>query len=426
MDTCKRLAWRWAGAAALWAAIIAPTSAQQPLRVGVVTYLSGPAAGPFGVPVRNAAELMAENLNAGKLPAPYATKGFGGTPIEIVVVDENGGATAQVAEFRNLASRVDLVIGYVSSGDCLGVAPVAEELEKLTVFVDCGTPRIFEEASYKYVFRTHPHATMDSVGAALYVLDLNPKVNTIAGINQNYAWGQDSWNDFQWAMKALKPDVEVTTSQMPKLFAGQYGPEISALLSSKAEFVHSSFWGGDLEAFVLQAAPRKLFQSSTVILTTGETALARLGSQIPDGTVIGTRGTQGMLAPDTALNRWFRTAYQGRYQAVPVFACYHMAQAMLGAKAAYEKAQALNGGKPPSQDQIIAAFEGLSFEGPGGKIQMALGKGHQAIQGTAYGMTKLVDGRVTLTNVKYYAAEKVNPPEGVKSIDWIKSGFKAK
>ena len=57
---------------------------------------------------------------------------------------------------------------------------------------------------------------------------------------------------------------------------------------------------------------------------------------------------------------------------------------------------------------------------------MSLGKGHQAVQGTAYGTTKLVKGQITLTNVKSYPAEKVNPPEGVKSEDWIKSGFKAK
>src|SRR5690349_2563250 len=49
-----------------------PEPAAKPFKVGVVTFLSGAAAGPFGVPARNAAELLAESLNAGKLPAPYA------------------------------------------------------------------------------------------------------------------------------------------------------------------------------------------------------------------------------------------------------------------------------------------------------------------------------------------------------------------
>jgi hypothetical protein len=31
-----------------------------------------------------------------------------------------------------------------------------------------------------------------------------------------------------------------------------------------------------------------------------------------------------------------------------------------------------------------------------------------------------------VTNVRRFPAEKVNPPEGIKSADWIASGFKAK
>jgi len=214
---------------ALVVAALAPVAgAQQPVKIGIVTFLSGPAAAPFGVPAKNAAEFVVEQLNAGKAPAPYNKKGFGGAPIETVILDEAGSTTTQVTEFRNLVQRqnVDLIVGYVSSGNCLAIAPVAEELKKLTNFFDCGTPRIFEDGSYKYVFRTSPTATMDSVGAALYVKDAKPNAKSIAGINQNYAWGQDSWSDFELAMKQLAPNVEVKTSQMPKLFAGQYNAEI--------------------------------------------------------------------------------------------------------------------------------------------------------------------------------------------------------
>jgi branched-chain amino acid transport system substrate-binding protein len=57
---------------------------------------------------------------------------------------------------------------------------------------------------------------------------------------------------------------------------------------------------------------------------------------------------------------------------------------------------------------------------------MSLGKGHQAVQGTAYGTIKHAKGQPTFVNVKTYAAEKVNPPDGIKSEEWIKGGFKAK
>jgi branched-chain amino acid transport system substrate-binding protein len=395
-----------------------------PFKIGVVTFLSGAAAGPFGVPARNAGEVMAETLNGGKVPAPYAQKGLGGRPIELVFIDEAGGTTKQVSEYRDLVQRqnVDAVIGYISSGDCLAVAPVAEELKKLTIFFDCGTPRIFEDASYKYVFRTAPHATMDNVAAALYVTELKPKLKKIAGINQNYAWGQDSWADFELAMKQLRPDVQVTTSQMPKLLAGQYGAEVSALMAGSPDVIHSSFWDGDLDAFILQAAPRGLFKKSTALLTAGETAMYKLAGQIPNGTIIGARGPNGVFAPDSELNRWFRTTYQDRYSLPPVYPSYRMAQAILGLKSAYEKAQA--GGAAPDQDKIIAAFEGLTYQAPNGTVRLAIGKGHQAISETVYGTAKSVGGKLTFTNVKRYPAEKVNPPEGVKSADWIKATFK--
>jgi branched-chain amino acid transport system substrate-binding protein len=399
------------------------SSAQQPLKVGIVTLISGPAAGPFGVPARNAAELTAEMLNAGTVPARYTQKGFGGRPIELVIIDENGGPQKQVAEFRNLVPRVDIVIGYISSGDCLAIAPVAEELKKLTILFDCGTPRIFEDASYKYVFRTGPTGTMDNVSVALYLVERFPNVKSFAGINQNYAWGQDSWADFEGAMKTLRPGVEVKTSQMPKLFAGQFGAEVTTLLGSGAEVIHSSLWGGDLEGFVLQGAPRGLFEKHKVILSAGEPAINRLGARIPDGTILGARGPFGPFAPDTELARWLKTAYADRYQVPPNYASFKMAQAILGLKAAYEKAKG-GGSDEPDQDKIIAAFENLTFEGPGGTVKMALGKGHQAVMDAAVGTTKVQNGQLTIVDVARYPADKVTPPDGVKSEAWLKSGLK--
>ena len=86
---------------------------------------------------------------------------------------------------------------------------------------------------------------------------------------------------------------------------------------------------------------------------------------------------------------------------------------------------AANGGKRPTNEQVAAALANASFEGPGGTVRMANGKGHQAVMDTAYGQTKRVKGKLTIVNVKRYPAEKVNPPAGMKAADWIKSGFKS-
>lgn len=407
--------------------IAQPAQAQESFKVGIVTFLSGQAAESFGVPAWNGGKVVIEALNKGEAPAPYDKVGFGGMTIETVVVDEAGGATKQVQELRNLYQRenVDVVIGYVSSGDCLAVAPAAEELKRLLILYDCGTPRIFEDAKYEYVFRTASHATMDNVALARYMKTQGVKAGTVSAINQDYAWGHDSRNDFLAAMEQLYPGFKAEADLLPKFGAGQYGTEISALVRQGSDVVHSSLWGGDLQAFILQAGPRGLFKRSQVVLSAADHVLPSLGDKMPDGTIIGARGAYGLLAPKSDLNDWFWKVYQDAYGVYPVQAPYRMVQAILGLKVAVEKAMAENGGTKPTKEQIAAALKGSEWHSPAGTIRMALGDGHQAIQQTAIGRTRFDEGRkmVVLDDIQNFKAECVNPPPGQKSIEWIKAGF---
>lgn len=417
-------------AAAAMLGVSGTASAQESFKVGVVTFLSGGAAESFGVPAWNGGKLLIDMLNeGGKLPAPYDQKGFGGMTIEAIPVDEAGGATKQVQEFRNLVQReeVDTVLGYVSSGDCLAIPPVAEELKAFTILYDCGTPRVFEEGSYEFVFRSAAHAAMDNISLAKYLDSRGIEVSTFAGINQDYAWGQDSWADFVASMSVIMPDATSGTALFPKIFAGQYGTEISALTREGADVVHSSLWGGDLQAFVLQAEPRDLFERSQVVFAAGDHVIPQLGNKMPDGVIIGARGMNGLAAKENAteLTSILWDAYEAEHGTFPVQAPFRMWQAIFGLKTAVEKAMAANGGKKPNDEELAAAMKGLEWEAPSGKIQMVLGGGHQAIQPNAIGTTKWdeANDRMTLVDIEYYAAECVNPPDGVKAVDWIKDGF---
>lgn len=128
------------------------------------------------------------------------------------------------------------------------------------------------------------------------------------------------------------------TEQFPQVFAGQYGAEVSALLTSSPNAVHTSFWGGDLEAFILQAAPRGLFARAAVVMTTGEAAMQRLPDEIPEGAIIGAREPYSHFAPDTELANWFRDAYEAEYGNPPSYPAWKMAQAILDLNTAWEKA----------------------------------------------------------------------------------------
>ena len=395
--------------------------AADPLKVGLVSFYSGPVSGPVGMPSRKGADLIIEAINTGTLPPPYAGKGVGGRQIEPIYVDE---AVEPVGGYRNLVQRqgAEAVIGYASSGSCVGVAPAAEELKTLTLFYYCGTTRTFEEGAKEYVFRTMNSQDVENIAAARYIVNLKPGLNSVSGMNQNYGWGQESWRDFIKSVQKLKPEVKVAAEQFPKIFAGQYGAEVTALTRSNADVIHSSFWGGDLDAFILQAAPRGLLQKQTAVLTTGGTAIDSLSKQIPEGTVIGVRGNGGALAPTSSFNDWFRAAYQKKYGEQPVFPAYYMAQSVLALKAAGDKAAAQSKSSP-SVDAIRKALPGLEFATPAGTVAMSRHKGHQAVTDIAYGTFKLAGGKPSLANVKRYKPECVVPPEGTKSLEWIEAGF---
>lgn len=387
------------------------------IRVGIVTFLSGPAS-VFGIPAKNAADLLIDQWNR--------DGGIAGVRIRPIVIDEAGGPERQVAEFRRLVldERVDLVIGYISSADCLAVAPVAEELRVPTILFDCGTPQIFEERRYTYVFRTTTHAALDNVAAALYVLKTNPNVRTIAGINQDYAWGRDSWELFKAAILALKPDVRVVAEFWPRLYAGDYSTEISRLLALRPDVIHSSFWGGDLVSFVRQGLGRGLFGRSQLVFTVGEHMLQELGRTLPNGVIIGAKGDLWFLHPtakDDPPNRTFVEEYRRRFNRYPVYPSYNMARALLTVRAGYERALRTSGGRWPTREEFARALVGLEVKTLTGTIRIR--EDHQAVGDALFGSSVQTPQYpfAVLHKMILFPASIVNPPVGVKSIDWARS-----
>jgi branched-chain amino acid transport system substrate-binding protein len=225
-------------------------------------------------------------------------------------------------------------------------------------------------------------------------------------------------------MQQIMPSTKASeTPQFPKIFAGQYGSEISALSLDKSDLVHTSFWGGDLEGFIFQASARGLFKKKASVLTVGGTAAYRLGKKLPDGIVLGARGPYGILVKDrkTELNQWFVNTYKDIFGMYPSGPAYQYGQAILAAKIAYDKA-----GSDATSEQLADALRGISFESFSTTVDMALGNGHQAVTENGYGITKYdaENGENIVTDVKFYPASCVMPPEGVNSVEWISGGMK--
>jgi branched-chain amino acid transport system substrate-binding protein len=402
--------------AAILAAPIAALAAEKPaeLKVGVTTFLTGPAS-VFGVPARDAAEIIVGKMNA--------EGGIGGVPVALSFIDEGAGAEALTTEFRRqVEGGAHAMMGAISSGNCQTLAPLAEDLQVLNLMWDCGTQQIFEKNDYKYVFRTQANATPEMLATVLYLLKVKPDFKTIAVVNQDYAWGRDSWQIFSTALKALKPDVEVVGEFFPKFGAADFSTEISRLQAMQPDVILSTSWGGDLDTFIQQAAQRGLMNTSTFVIPLAESSLERLGSTLPAGHIVGARGDHYFLHPDRrddADFKEFMAAFEEKTGAHAIYPVFHMSQALAALKAAYEKAIAAKGGEWPEEDEIIAAFEGLTFQGLGREVTIR--EDNQGIEAQLLGMSVQTGDYpfATLENIMIFDGAALTTPVGQESVEWV-------
>lgn len=385
------------------------------LKIGMTAFLTGPAS-VFGVPARNAAEILIDNINA--------AGGINGVPVDISFIDEGAGAEALTSEYRRMVESggAEVMLASISSGNCQTLAPLAEDLQVPNLMWDCGTQRIFEENNYKYVFRTQANATPEMLATVLYLLKTKPDFKTIAVVNQDYAWGRDSWDIFSTALKAMKPDVEVVAEFFPKFGSPDFSTEISRLQAMRPDVILSTSWGGDLDTFVQQASQRGLMNTSTFVLPLAESSLERLGSALPDGHIIGARGDHYFLHPERRNDEDFKafmTQYEEKTGDVSVYPVFHASQAIAALKAAYEKAIADNGVDWPSEDQLLAALEGLTFQGLGRPV--TLREDHQGVEDQLMG-TSVQTGEypfATMQNIMIFDGNELTTPVGQNSIEWV-------
>jgi branched-chain amino acid transport system substrate-binding protein len=259
----------------------------------------------------------------------------------------------------------------------------------------------------------------------VYLLRTKPDFNTIAVVNQDYAWGRDSWEIFLNALKVLKPNVKVVAEMFPKLGAADFSTEISRLQALKPDVVLNTSWGGDLDTFVRQAGQRGLFtQGSQYVMPLLESSLERLGAAVPDGIIVGGRGEHYWAHPETKddpKHKDFVAKFRAKTGAYPIYPTYHMAQALVGLKTGFEAAIKTNGGKWPGPEQVAEAMRKMTFKAYGREIKMR--DDGQGLEDQLLGITKRVPQYpfAIIDKMLMVPADMVTAPVGQMSLDWIKS-----
>ena len=379
------------------AAPAAPAAAQgKPIRIGEINSYSGLAT-VYTFPYREGLLMAAKEINdAG---------GVLGRPIEFVFRDDKLKPDEAVKAARELVSqeKVDFLAGCISSGVGLAISAYAKDTKTLYFATHCQTSRLTWDDGHPYIAHTTNNVNQ-------YVRAIAKKASTFpykkwAHISPDYEYGHNVWDEFIGYLKELKPDVEVSQQNWPKLGETDHSAYITALLQSGADAFISSVWGAQEIAFVKQARPFGLLQKIPFFSASvgNPDELEPLAKEAPVGAI--TPGfawyDEGMQKRHPALMEWVNK-FQTQAKKPPTLG------ASWGYASAYIIAEAIRRAKSTDTDNVIAALdEGFDMQFPWGKVVMR-GCDHQAIPPQWVGKVKMsAEGKAVLADVEEHHGEEL-------------------
>jgi len=395
---------------------------ESPVKIGVQTFFSGPGA------------VVGESLYKGAVLAAEQISERGGIlgkrKIEVVARDE-AGVEQTVKEFRRLAfnDKVDYYVGAIESVNTIALGPEAESLGLLTIFVDGGSEKLFEDVltQPKVVFRTSNIDTVDAFTTMNAIAHWLPNVRKIAQIYPDDVYGQLTNEVVEAAVKKLLPEAESIYVGWPPLFTTDFSPHITKILETKPDVLIVGLWGGDFLTFYKQALAYGMFKETKLVSTYGFAAPPHyFGKDLPEGAIMGAHANYYFLYPpwkSHRLNKEFNKAYYDRWKEDPGTHGELADTSVTALVAAIEKAYSAVG-KWPDVDDVARALEGAVVEAPGGYLYYRK-EDHQAVRNPPIGRSKNDPNWPfpvwDIDDVLQFPAEKLVPPPRVKMVDWIKS-----
>src|SRR5271170_7297427 len=164
---------------------------EKKIKIGVIFDLTGPLAG-------GGSEL--EYLGAKIMLDQFAKTGVEGYKVEAVYADAQSKPDVAINEAVRLIEqeKVDMLLGFFSSAQCVPVAARVEQLKKFMWITTCISSAVLDGKNYKYVFRPQPSGdqfglmTMDFIAQnSLSKFGKEPKDLRVAIIHEDGAYGVD-------------------------------------------------------------------------------------------------------------------------------------------------------------------------------------------------------------------------------------------
>src|ERR1044071_1229560 len=136
-------------ALALGLSATAEAEAEKKLKIGVIYDYTGPLAGGGSDLHALGAKIMIDH---------FAKKGVEGYAIEAVYADAQSKPEVAINEAVRLVKqeKVDMLLGFYSSAQCVPAAQRVEELKKFMWITTCISSAVLDNRHLKYVFRPQP------------------------------------------------------------------------------------------------------------------------------------------------------------------------------------------------------------------------------------------------------------------------------
>ena len=346
-------------------AIAAPLAASAqtgPIRVGVVTPLSGTYAG-IGQQVKWGLDLAAAQINA--------AGGVMGRRLELVYEDEeaNPAVATQKAEKLFQVAKVDFLTGTVNSGSTLAVGQVAERNNRLIATTVSFADSITADKCSPNVFRVNARAGMQSAALADWMASTQ-KNASVFYLGPDYEMGRSTVAAFKSAAegKGAKTAGEVFAPLDNK----DYSPYFGQIRGARPTVIYTSVAGNDTVRLLTQMAEFGLNRNVQVVGASGTVTsqnLAAIG-KAADGFVTGVGYSPSI---DTPENRKFVAAFEAANKSKPDLYGADSYGVLFFYKAAVEKA------KSTDTDKVREAMRGLQWATPQGMKTLRAGD-HQAMQ----------------------------------------------
>jgi branched-chain amino acid transport system substrate-binding protein len=328
-------------AGAFMMALVPGSYAADPIKVGVVTPLSGSYA-PIGKQVRWGAELAVKEINA--------AGGVKGRPFELLFEDEEANPPVAVRKSEKLLQqdKVDLLTGTVNSGSTLAVGQLAERNNRILVTTVSYAPSITGAQCNPNVFRVNANAFMQSNALTAWLVK-NVSGKRYFFIGPDYEMGRSTISAFQDDIKRLGgTDVGAT---YPPLAAKDYTPYVGQIRAARPDGILS-------DKLTLAGAAGAVTQENIGAMGgAGEGFLSAAGYSTDI---------------DTAANKKFVAAFKKEFQNDPDLFGADTYGLFFLFKQAIEKA----GSTDP--DKLRNAMEDASWETPQGTKTIRKGD-HQAV-----------------------------------------------